>query len=372
MNLFQKFPCYCLFDNWERGRGGDTAVVIPISDHHNITRETPISTPRILDQPVLGGFISSITSSQNSVVEIVCFVSAQVRVVNATSVKLEGGFSGINGNWDWSVSSDGTEQRRLRTGWDVSVALDGCSSIGGGILAGVRWFSCVWVWGFRIDTIVADDVLESRIHQTSVASHVALRPRAVHQVLFRQANKFVACQEVSSFGRSSCGKRPARAALSLVFDWGHSLFGSPIKSKWDVGVAAVIRGGGDGWRRLSFWVVAKVELSEFSVRKVSKFVESNSIRMSCIVSLNKILLEFSKKKKKLGIWSPAWIGSGSTLGSTWSRIFVYFYSVLVEDFKSLWVFSGRIGFSLALEPRDKHIVFVTSNEGLSKSDGRQD
>lgn len=58
-------------------------------------------------------------------------------------------------------------------------------------------------------------ILESLVHETTIAALIPFRARAVHQILFAQWNKSARFSEVLPF-KSSCGAEcPARATLTL-------------------------------------------------------------------------------------------------------------------------------------------------------------
>lgn len=59
----------------------------------------------------------------------------------------------------------------------------------------------VWVVRFRGDTVL-DNVLESVIHQSSVASHISEAGRAVNQLLFREVSESRLLDEIVRFQRS--------------------------------------------------------------------------------------------------------------------------------------------------------------------------
>jgi len=70
--------------------------------------------------------------------------------------------------------------------------------------------------------------LESVIHQTSIASVVTLRGGAINKILLRKRDEFASLQEVSTFGRTSGGKAPARTALALILNFGDGSLSSPV------------------------------------------------------------------------------------------------------------------------------------------------
>jgi len=91
--------------------------------------------------------------------------------------------TGINGNGDWG-SVDGGLKSGFRTRLNIFESRNGGTNIGRVEFAGVGTSCCVWVRGFSVDTLVGDNVSESRVHQSSVASLVSLRSGAVNKILF--------------------------------------------------------------------------------------------------------------------------------------------------------------------------------------------
>lgn len=58
-------------------------------------------------------------------------------------------------------------------------------------------------------------ILESLVHETTIAALIPFRARAVHQILFTQRHKFASFSEVLPFKSSCCAESPARATLTL-------------------------------------------------------------------------------------------------------------------------------------------------------------
>lgn len=189
-------------------------------------------------------------------------------VVNSSRVQLEGHVGSINGNRDWVVSN-GVLKSSFRSRGNISVVGDGGTNVGSVEFAGVWSCSSVWVGFFGINSVVGNDVLEGLIHQTTIATHVALSSGAVNQVLFGEGDELFSLQEVDSFDGSSGGEGPARTALSLVFDWGDSSFLSPVDFRWDTGS----KSGESGMSRSGFGDVHSiVDGDEFGGGEISEFV----------------------------------------------------------------------------------------------------
>jgi len=92
-------------------------------------------------------------------------------VVDTTTVELEGGLRGIDGNRDWTNCGDGSLEIRLAARSDISVSGYLGTNIGWVVLAG-SGYGLVWVAGLGIDSALFD-VLEGIVHKTSVASLVS-------------------------------------------------------------------------------------------------------------------------------------------------------------------------------------------------------
>jgi len=150
-------------------------LVSSVSAHLDVSRQSPSSSPAVLHQPVILTAIHSPSNGQYSVVEL--GGRASWLVVNSSRVELERGVRSINGNGD-GLKSNGVEEGRLRSRSDVGVSLDGGSNVGTVESARVRASGGVRVRSFSINSTVGDDVLESLVHETSVATLV---PWAVEQ-----------------------------------------------------------------------------------------------------------------------------------------------------------------------------------------------
>jgi len=155
----------------------------------------------------------------------------------------------------------------LVSGGNVLVSLQGSSRVGSVVLA-VSVFSGVRIRGFGIDSLVVDDVLHSLGHQTSFASHVSFRGRAIDEVLLGERNEFLGGEEMASLSRSSGGERPARSALSLILDSSNGSLASPIErsgeGRFFKGLTNVLSVSRD--------FDSEIELSEFSIGEVSQVV----------------------------------------------------------------------------------------------------
>lgn len=98
--------------------------------------------------------------------------------------------------------------------------------------------SVVRVLFFRFDTVV-EDILESEVHQSTVASHVSVLARAVDQLLFRVFCAFASGNGVNRFHISGGREGPAGTTCTLIFHAGNDSLVLPVDG---LGVG---RNGGD-------------------------------------------------------------------------------------------------------------------------------
>jgi len=184
---------------------GNTALV-GSHDHADIALLTPAGTPRVLDNPVLGARrgISTIADSEDTMVKL--HAAGRIRE-DTTAVELEALLVGLNGNGD-RTNVDGGLQSSLRARSDIDEGRDG-SSHGHVGLARVRAGSGIRILVLRGDTVVRDDVLECLIHQTAVATLVALCSRAVNKLLLRERDEVASLDSVSTLDGAGGGERRA-------------------------------------------------------------------------------------------------------------------------------------------------------------------
>jgi hypothetical protein len=142
---------------------------------------------------------------------------------------LERRVRGINGNGG-RCCVDEVLERALGSRGYIFETSDGGSAVAGRVSARVGSSGGVRVRGFSINSLVVDDVLESIIHETTVATFVTFGGGAINEILLREADKAASRKEVSSFSGTSGGERPARSALSLVLDPSYGSLGSPVNS----------------------------------------------------------------------------------------------------------------------------------------------
>jgi len=211
--------------NGVRGRGGNTALVALVAGHHDEALVTPRGTPRVLDNPVVLARVSAITNSQDTVVQVLG--RAQGLIVDTRLVELEGVVGSIDGNRDGANGGNGRLESSLRTSLDILVAGDGTTRVGRVVTASTIT-SSVGVRSLSVKTLGLDDILESIVHQTTVATLVTLLGGAVNQVLLRKGDELASGLEVGTLNGTSGGERPARTALALILDGGDVALSAPV------------------------------------------------------------------------------------------------------------------------------------------------
>jgi len=177
-------------------------LVVEVSGHPDVSLESPVGSPRVLDDPIVLSRVSvgSPSNGENSVIE--SSSGAIWLNVDSAAVELEGVLRSIDGDGGGSLG-DLLLKIVLISLVDIGEALEGGSPVGSGVFASPRGLGGVWVASLGVDATVGDDVLEGLSHQSSVASLVALRERAIHEVLLRERDQGVGGQEVATLGRSS-------------------------------------------------------------------------------------------------------------------------------------------------------------------------
>jgi len=216
-------------DNWIRSRSGNTAIVVSVSGHFNVTSITPRSTPGVLDQPKVLAAFGTKTNSQNSVVE--GSGRASGFIVNSGGIELERLLGSINGNRGRGLV-DSVQQSSFISLRNIVEAGQGSSAICSVVSAGVRASGGVWVRSFSINSMVGDDILEGLVHEATIASLVSLGGRAIDQILLGEAWETSGFQEVGTFSGTSGGETPATSALLLVLNSSDGSFGSPVPRGW--------------------------------------------------------------------------------------------------------------------------------------------
>jgi hypothetical protein len=154
--------------------------------------------------------------------------------------------------------------------------------------------SIVRISGLSSKELVVDDILVGQPWESTVASSVAeLRVRcqarvgAINDPLFRERNQSVlgVVDLPLSFNVPTGREGPARTALSLIFNFGHSSLGSPVIRRREVLYLDVLLRD-VVWEDASIgWVegLHQVSAFEFVFRKVREFVDSKGGKRRVLV-----------------------------------------------------------------------------------------
>jgi len=133
--------------------------------------------------------------------------------------------------------------------------------------------SCgVRVGRFKVNAVSFDDIFESLVHETSVATLVSFGSGAIDQILFGKANEALLGQKPSTFDGSGGREGPARTALSLILDSGNGAVLSPIPGVGSFGIDVY---GMGAFRAGASYVEAIVDTGKFLAGKIAELVHFN-------------------------------------------------------------------------------------------------
>jgi len=179
------------------------ALLGHVSGNSDVALLTPGGAPRVLDEPVVSLTLSSLTNEEDTVIEA---GSAEV-LDNTTEVELESKRSTIDGNGDWSLSKSGGEGLWVLWG-DILVAREHVN----GTLCTARSISTlIWVVGLNVH-LVSFGVVESVVHETTIATLVALLLGAVNELLLRERWELAVLHEVGTLHGAGGRESPAGTA----------------------------------------------------------------------------------------------------------------------------------------------------------------
>jgi len=142
---------------------------------------------------------------------------------NSTSVQLEDGLIGFNGNGDWLLSHSSSQ------GWwrlwshinEASVLHSNGECLASSIV------SSIWIGILCSDTVVSG-IFKGHVHKSTTATIVSVWLGAVNELLLRQGNKFPCGNVVHTFKGTSWREGPAWSTAALVLHWGHTALFQPI------------------------------------------------------------------------------------------------------------------------------------------------
>jgi len=250
---------------------GNSALVVLVSGHPDVTGLTPVSSPRILDNPISNSGTGGVPANhQNTVVKL---GARTLRlVVHTAGIELERAVACVNGHTDGSANA-GSLQGGFRTGLDVGIGAHGGADVGL-VESASSVASSVGIRGLGVDSLVGNDVVERVSHQTSIAAFVSVAGGTIDQVLFGEGDKAAGLDLVASFNSSGGGERPARSALALVLNSGDGTLGNPVHGGGGIGV------GTDDGRRVSnvgdVHVKSQIGLCELSRSQITQRIHSKS------------------------------------------------------------------------------------------------
>ena len=154
---------------------------------------------------------------------------------------------GVDGDGEGADVGDGGGHGGFGVG-DVDVAGDvGAGGLAGAVAGGdLTVTRDVRVVGFagHVTVPVLDDGGPGVVHETAVAAVVA--GVAGDEFLFGEGDEVVAGEEPLAFGGTSCGERPAGAALALVLDVGDGTLLAPVDLLFAGGADEGLLGGEAG------------------------------------------------------------------------------------------------------------------------------
>merc|ERR1711881_825597 len=179
-----------------------------------------IITPQ--QQFAASGGRGSITDNGYTVVELGGRASGFV--VDTAGVHLERWVGSINGDRDGSSGGGGSLESAFVTLGDSS---DITTNVGF-VKVALTILSSVRIGILSVKTTSRDNVLECIIHKTTVATHVSIGARAVNKLLLSKRSELAALGEVGTFGGSDSTESPAGSALTLILNGGHVSLGSPV------------------------------------------------------------------------------------------------------------------------------------------------
>lgn len=218
--------------NLDKSREGDIIrdhAQVGATGNADVTSLTPASAPRVADNPVRG----SVTNGLDTVIDLVVALGQ-----DATSVGLEG-VSGKADSGGTSVQSGfevGLTRRDSLVAGDLGDELGRVGLARAGLTSSAR---DVRVGGFSLDTASKGDVVKGVFSPATLA---AIRSGVTRSDLLRSQHlKGVLASDLTiRFNGGSGAKSPARTALTLVLDGGHSTVVAPVNV---VGNGAINDGG---------------------------------------------------------------------------------------------------------------------------------
>jgi len=147
--------------NRERGNCCNTAVVVSVTGHHEVTGITPASSPAVFDNVIIFTTISTISNGQDTMVKL--SRGAGGFVVDSRGIHLERAVGSINGNRDWA-RVDRAGEGTLIPGGNISETGDGSSNFVSFEAATVGSSRGIRIRGFSVNSLILDNILECLVH----------------------------------------------------------------------------------------------------------------------------------------------------------------------------------------------------------------
>ena len=290
--------CSCDGDEgWVRE---DTANVAGSGTDLDVTIVTPSSTPLILNEEELLSVLSSVSDSQDTVIE----GSSASRGNNTGGVVLESSLVGFDGNRDWTELKSVLKSISV-VSWDIRISWNGTGStvcfgvIASSILGLVRIVSRGSKWSSL-------DVFEGIVHPSTVATIVTVGGGAINELLLGVVNKWVSSNGSSGWDTSGSGEGPAATTLSLVLNRGNFPSSNPINGTggWCSHEAGISSWGGSS--RLESWVNTS-DGFQFGGRPGGELVVSNFTGVSGGVEWLNLLVSHSIVALSIFEFALCWI-----------------------------------------------------------------
>mmetsp|Transcript_3334 Transcript_3334/g.6407 ORF Transcript_3334/g.6407 Transcript_3334/m.6407 type:complete len:349 (-) Transcript_3334:21-1067(-) len=238
----------------------------------DVSGHTPAASPGVLHLPVLRAVELAVSNNKNTMIKL---GSASGRVHNSTGVELENRPVGFDSDRH-RLPGNGLHHGVFAIRSDVRVSRDSDSGFAGAGLASAT-DSLVSVRRFFAETLGLS-VFETVVHQTTVASHVAVGSSAINELLLGKGNKVSSGNGVGAFNGASGGESPAGAALSLVLHGSDNALRRPVNGGRELNRAeSLLLVFGADVRAFDV-SVALHDGTELFVGHVSEFVQSDGDR----------------------------------------------------------------------------------------------
>lgn len=181
---------------------------------------TPGGSPRVLDVPEVNSVLSSISSGQDGVIDVLSGCAAVSDLVNSSLVVLEAR-DDLEGNRNGTSVVEPLSQLNLITFGDVVGSESNVSNSDLRSVNALSVLSSVGVGHVGLNSSGVPDVLKGVRRKSSVASVIVEITGAVDELLLREGDVSSLSEDVPvGLHGSNGGEGPARSARSLIFDGG--------------------------------------------------------------------------------------------------------------------------------------------------------